>query len=151
MTYNLYFWLYAYLLTMIAIGFALNGYKHIRRGNIAAHRKAMNRAIGLILFFVLSYIFKVILLGREDKSDWSNFYRLVLYVHESFIFLMLVSGTYARVLASRFKHSLTAEVISPIDRERRRRHARLGKIAIFSTCCALITAVAILYGMFQRG
>ena len=151
MNANLMFWFYAYALTTTAMALALVAVSKIRKGEIQAHQKLMNTAITLILFFVLSYLVKMLALGREDKSAWHGFYLITLYIHESFIFLMLFFGGWARYLAAKFKPSLTQDQPSPLDLRRRAKHRKIGTLCLSVTGCALVTAAVLLYGMVQRG
>jgi len=152
MNANLAFWVYAYALTTAAIVIGLRGAWLARKKELVRHRKHMNLACNLILFFVVSYLFKVLFLGREDKSDWSAFHFTVLIIHEGFIFLMLIAGGSARWLAFKFRDTVpqpTAELPEPLQRMRRR-HAWLGKATLALALLAVITASVVLQGMFAR-
>ncbi len=152
MNANLAFWLYAYVLTVIAVAIGFRGIFLARRGELARHGRHMRLACNLILFFAASYLVKVFVLGREDKSDWSAFHFAVLMVHESFIFIMLIAGGYARWLARQFGDTLTAPLADlPEDlRRKRRRHAVSGKLTITCATLALATAAVVVQGMFAR-
>ena len=150
MTPSLYYWSFAFFLTLTTVVIGFRGLALIKRGEISRHRNHMNWACGLMVFFVFTYLFKVLFLGREDKSDWSQFHLVVLYIHESFIFLMLGTGSYTRYLAHKFKGSLDAENIPEEDARRRKRHKFIGKLALVFAVSALFTASVVLYGMFRR-
>ncbi len=150
MTPNLAYWFFAYILTFVTVIIGLNGIRHIRAGAIATHRARMVLACNLMIFFVGTYAVKVVVLGREDKSDWTTFYLVVLYIHETFIFLMLLFGAYARYLAFRFKGTLFEEETPAGDHALRQRHRKVGKLALTWAICALGTATVVLYGMASR-
>lgn len=147
---NLMFWVYAYILTLSAIIFAIRGWRSVKNKDYATHQSMMGVAINLILFFVVSYVVKVLVLGREDRTNWSNFYLYTLYIHETFIALMLVTGAWARRLAYLFKASIGADQLSEVQQAQRKRHAQLGKACILSALCGLFTATIILVGMASR-
>lgn len=151
-TPNLLFWGYAYALTLVALAIALQAVGLARKGHLAAHGKRMDIAILLILIFVASYVLKVIFLGREEKQNWETFHFVVLYIHESFIALMLIGGTVARVLASKFKQSVYGnQTPTALDLKRRGTHRFFGKLCLVSTGMALVTASFILYTLYTVG
>ena len=147
MNYNLAFWLYAYVLMMVVVYVAFKGVGHIKRGEQEAHMKKMVFACNILIFFVVSYVVKILVLGREDKVGWQTMDLVVLYVHETCIFIMLLAGTYARIQAARFKD----RPVSEIPAAARKKHARSGKVAITAATLALFTASFVLYGMWRRG
>lgn len=149
---NLIFWLYAYALTLCALFLAFRAVKKVRRGDYAGHAKQMDYAITLILVFVASYVLKVIILGREPKTNWELPHFIVLYIHEAFIACMLVSGTIARVLAAKFKASLFSNgTPTALDKTRRKKHRLAGKICLLATSMAILTATFILHTMYTLG
>ena len=148
--YNLIFWGFAYLITGVAILFAVRGYRAVRRGDYGLHRTLMNTACNLILFFVAAYLVKVLVLGREDKTTWENLYLYTLYIHEGFIGLMLVTGIWARWLSHQFKDTLFKDKLSETMAKKRKLHGRLGKVCLGAAGCGLFTATIILIGMFGR-
>lgn len=150
MNSNLIFWFYAYAVTVCALVFAFRGVGRAKKGQLEAHRKDMIRACNLIILFVLSYVFKVLFLGREDKSSWESTYLWILYIHEALIGLMLVTGVWARILAAKLATTLTDPNPSDMILTLRRKHAKIGRTCIIAAVCALFTAAIILYGMWQR-
>lgn len=151
MTWNLIFWFYAYGLTFVALFLAYTGVAAVRKGDLARHRALLNMACSLIIFFVISYVFKMVFLGREDKSEWDVIYKIVLYIHEALIATMLVTGAWARWLAFKFRDSLFAQQLPTEHEAMRQKHRTLGLWCIYSATLALLTASVILYGMVQRG
>ena len=92
MNANLIFWCFALLdlgavVTCIALGVA-----RVRAGDIAAHRRSMLAAVTLVGVFLISYLVKLALLGREDRGGWTSGELTVLYVHELFVAAMLLGG-----------------------------------------------------------
>ena len=150
MTMKLAYWVFAYFLTIAAVAVALNGISHVKKGDIQTHLKRMVFSNNLILFFVVTYVFKMTFLGREDKSQWSTLYLVILYVHEAFIGFMLISGVYARVMARRFKSSLEASDIPEQHQIWRQKHKTAGKLTLLFAILAIITATGVLHGMFSR-
>ena len=146
MTANLMYWLFAYVLTLVAFLIGLNGVSHIRRGDWQAHRKRMVASCNLILFFVASYVVKVLVLGREDKSDWSTFYLVVLYIHESFIACMLIFGVLARIRAAK----LQLKTPDGSDAIVRKKHGNAGKMCLLFCALGILTATVVVFGMFER-
>ena len=147
MTANLAYWLFAYALMTVTLVIGVRGVIHVRAGRFEAHRKAMVLACNILLFFVLTYVLKVVILGREDKTDWTTLDLVILRVHESFIGIMLIAGTWSRLLARKYKDRLDnpTEADLPI----RRRHALAGKIALAAAFCALGTATGVLWVLFR--
>lgn len=150
MTPKLLFWLYAFLLTCTIMVAATKGIASARRGAYDQHRIWMNRAGSLIVAFVLSYVLKVIFLGKEDLDTWANVYVVILRIHESFIGLMLICGGYARLLARKFQHTINDHPLNDRWQRMRRRHAILGKISVAAAAAALLTASGLIIGMLQR-
>ncbi len=151
MNYNFAFWAYAYVLMLVVVLFAIRGVKDIKAGDFQAHMSKMTVACNLLIFFVVSYLAKVITLGREDKSLFSMWDLIILYTHEFCILVMLVSGVYARVMAFKFKESLGSDTISETHQALRRKHGKAGKIAVTFAVLGLFTASFVLCGMWQRG
>lgn len=142
------FWLYVWVLTLSAILIAIKGIRKAGKGEYHAHQKQMDLAIRLILFFVLTYVAKLIFLGRENLANWSSVYITVLRIHETFIAIMLLSGGYVRFLARQF--SLNSSQPSASEQAARKRHRLLGKVCISAALCGLGTATFLIYGMMAR-
>jgi len=143
MNANLTYWLFALVLLLSTVIIAIRGVQLVAQGKMEAHIKHMVLACNLLIFFVLSYVAKVFVLGREIKVAWSSLELAVLYTHESFILVMLVTGTWARILAKGFGTRLDAPTAA--DLVARTKHARLGKVALVSAACALITGLFVFY------
>ena len=115
-----------------------------------AHRRWMNASCWLVVLFVVSYVFKVVFLGKEDLSTWKASYVVVLRIHELFIGVMLLAGGLGRWLAHRFRDSLTATQVNAAMAILRRRHTILGKVTLVAASAALITASILIFGMLER-
>ena len=65
------YWTAAWINLLVLSFFALSGVQQVRRGQVARHRRSMLTAVWLVVFFVVSYLVKLALLGREDLTVWS--------------------------------------------------------------------------------
>ena len=79
----------------IVCAVALLGVRCAHRGEIARHRRAMKIASWLVVAFLLSYVLKVVLIGREDMASWSSLDLWVLRCHELCVVSMLIAGSAA--------------------------------------------------------
>jgi len=150
MTAKLWFWLYAWVVTMNILGSAVYGVRQAQKDDLFAHRRWMNISCWLVALFVVSYVFKVVFLGKEDLNTWKDSYVIVLRIHELFIGIMLFAGGMGRWLAHRFRDSLAATQVDEPTAAMRRRHTVLGKITLLAASAALITASFLIYGMLER-
>ncbi len=146
MNWSIAFWTLALVnLGVIAglVGFALRAVRH---GHVAAHRRAMRGAATLVVAFLAAYLVKRLLLGPEDKSDWSAFALGNLYLHEALVFTMLGAGAAALFLARRFARTdeVTGAAHGP-----RAWHRRLGRIAAGACLASFFTACGILARMWM--
>ncbi|MDJ0838159.1 MAG: DUF420 domain-containing protein [Acidobacteriota bacterium] len=148
MNANLAYWLFAYVLMSVTLVIAFRAIRQVKAGKLAAHMKSMVLACNLLLFFVGTYVVKVLVLGREVKEGWSTLDFVILYTHEAFILIMLVSGTLARLFARKFKDRL--EHPTREDLANRRKHMLSGKIAVTSATAALGTATLVLWILFKH-
>ena len=105
----------------------------------------------LIGLFLVSYLLKLPLLGREDRSLWSTSELWTLYLHELCIVAMLGAGAVAVFHARRFGEVRDGSNPAPEARESDRRvHRIAGRTAVIASLFALFTAGAILTGMYSR-
>lgn len=137
---KLVFWSAALVNLAVVVGFALAGWRAIRRREVERHRRWMSLAIVLVVAFVVAYAGKVLVLGKEPLETWSRRDVLVLRIHESFVAVMVVAGAIARILARRYRE----------PGFRRDRHRWCGRTAIVAGVFAFVTAAMILAGMMQR-
>ena len=150
---GLLFWTAALVNLAIVCAMALLGVRCARRGEIARHRRAMKIASWLVVAFLLSYVLKVVLIGREDMSSWSSVDLWVLRIHELFVMTMLVAGAFAwfqsRSLVGTRIVSRDAKNPEP-DPNVLRRHKRAGRAAVLSAIGGFVFAVGVLAGMYAR-
>ncbi len=150
---KLTFWTGAWINMLLALACGFAGVRQIRRGEVAAHRRRMLGACALVVLFLVSYVFKVALLGPEALETWSQRFVVVLRVHEACIFSMLVSGSIAVYLA----HKLGLRDVQ-FDADGRvvnahrtlHIHRRAGWAALISGVLGLFTSAYVLYGMAAR-
>jgi uncharacterized membrane protein YozB (DUF420 family) len=146
---KLVFWCVALANLCAIVVFALTGVRAVRRGDVRTHRRRMLLAASLVGLFLVSYLLKVAVLGREDRSLWTALDRTVLYIHETFVVLMLGGGAFAAWRAWRFRlgpaFALPREVLPGAQL-----HRRAGWIAVVGAALAFVTAGGVLAGMFAR-
>jgi putative membrane protein len=148
---KLAYWTMALADLALAVGFVVTGIRRVRRGNVAGHRRAMLAGGALVALFLVSYGFKVVFLGREDRSAWSASSLTVLYIHEMCIAAMVVAGAVAVSRARRFGDLASLAVSTPESRTRDRRvHRVAGRVAAAASLFALVTAAVVLAGMYGR-
>jgi uncharacterized membrane protein YozB (DUF420 family) len=132
---------------------ALIGVKRIRAKDVRGHRRMMLTASALVLAFFPAYALKMMYLGPEDLKVWDSLSRWSLYIHETWIMVMILGGAYAGYRAYGFRHSLPSsgpllDRLSPIAG--RRHHRVAGWIAVVGSIFAFATASLVLYGMYVR-
>lgn len=150
---SLLFWTGALVNLGVVCAVALLGVRCARRGEIARHRQAMKLATGLVFAFLLAYAMKVQLIGREDRSLWTELDLWVLRIHEVFVVIMLGSGAMAWVLSRRLlgTRAVTRDAKDPDpDPRTLRLHRRAGRIAVVSAVLGWLLAVGVLVGMIRR-
>lgn len=148
---RLVYWTWALLNMLLAVGCALAGVRRIRRGEVERHRRLMLGAGGFVGLFIVSYVLKVPLLGREALLSWSDGSILMLRLHETCVLAMLLGGGYAGALAFRLRGARIGS--APLEaREARRRlvHRCAGWTAVVSSILGAIFALFVLQGMYQR-
>jgi uncharacterized membrane protein YozB (DUF420 family) len=150
---KLLFWTAALVDLGALCGFALLGVRYARRGEIARHQRAMKIASLLVIAFLVSYMFKLVILGREDMSVWSELDVWVLRIHEVFVLQMVVAGIVAwlksrRLLGTRL---VTHEASDPLpDAKDVRIHRIAGRISVIGALLGFLMAIGVLIGMFVR-
>jgi uncharacterized membrane protein YozB (DUF420 family) len=150
---KLLYWSLALANMAAVVGFAAAGVRAVRRGELARHRRCMTTAAWLVAAFLVSYLAKRSWAGSENLEVWSSAARVNLYVHESFVFTMLVAGATALVLGRRLVRTrrVTGRAADPEPTPvQLRRHRRFGWIAVTCSALGLLTAYGILAGMFER-
>lgn len=153
MSASLLYWTAALAnLALIAVCMGI-GVRCIRRGALRAHRRAMGAASALVGLFLLSYLVKLALLGREDRSGWSSADLAMLYTHELCIAALLGGGGAALLRGRRLRARLgaDAERLPPgPSLPEAAAHRRAGRIACAGGALGLLTAAAVLARMYAR-
>ena len=150
---KLVYWTAALVNLAAVVALALLGWRRARRGEFQAHRRAMLGACWLVVAFLVSYLLKVGVLGREVLGIWAPRYVNSLHVHESFVLLMLLCGLGALLQARRLGLPRGPDS-PPIEAGRLSRgvriHRWLGRIGVVASACAFGTAAYVLWGMYER-
>ncbi len=150
---KLIYWTGAFINFGVVCGLAAVGVKRIRARDVRGHRRMMLASSALVIGFVLSYLLKVMFLGRENLKVWDPLSLWSLHIHESWIAVMILGGAYAGYRAWTFRRSLPTtglleDRLSPV--KSRRHHRVAGWIAVVGSLCAFATASLVLYGMYAR-
>ncbi len=69
---NLAYWSGALANLCVIVACASTGVRCIRRGEVRSHKRMMLTASTLVGFFLVSYVVKVMLLGKEDVATSSD-------------------------------------------------------------------------------
>jgi uncharacterized membrane protein YozB (DUF420 family) len=147
------YWTGAFVNMVVIVALAFRGVAKIRRGDIAGHRRAMLAAASLVGLFVASYVVKLFVLGREDLAVWSPGAVTTLRVHELCVLTMLVAGSVAGVRAWQMRAWVDARmgsVVRPEAPVQLRAHRRAGWTAVLGAVLGVLTAAAVLAGMYAR-
>lgn len=150
---GLLFWTAALVNLGVVCLSAIVGVRFAHRGEIARHRRAMKLASWLVVAFLLSYVGKLVLIGREDMSVWSRVDLWVLRCHELFVLAMLIAGAVAWVQAGRLEGTriVTRDARDPdADPKAVRLHHRAGWTAVVSGVLGFVLAIGVLFGMYAR-
>ncbi|MBK7950952.1 MAG: DUF420 domain-containing protein [Deltaproteobacteria bacterium] len=150
---GLLFWTAALVNLGVVCLAAIVGVRFAHRGEIARHRRAMKLASWLVVAFLLSYVGKLVLIGREDMSVWAQVDLWVLRCHELCVLAMLVAGAVAWVQAGRLEGTriVTRDARDPdADPQAVRLHHRAGWIAVVSGVLGFVLAIGVLVGMYAR-
>jgi uncharacterized membrane protein YozB (DUF420 family) len=150
---KLLYWTGATLNMAILVGFATFGIRQAGGGQVARHRRLMLLSVGLVVAFVVSYLLKLWLLGREDLGSWSPAAVWTLRFHELCVFTMLISGGLALrrgLRLARTRALIDSESAPEPLPGQIGRHRTVGRIAIFAAALGLLSAGAVLGGMYGR-
>jgi len=137
----------------VVVLLAVGGVRAIRRAEVLRHRRLMLSSIALVLAFLVSYLFKVELLGKEDLAEWSSADIWVLRIHETCVTLMLVAGAIAggRAFKMRSTRAVTRDAADPPAPDTTRRsHRRWGWTAVIAAILGFATATLVLAAMYTR-
>ena len=147
------FWCGAFVNMAVMVALMWNGVRQVRRGNVAAHKRSMIAATSLVGAFLVAYLFKATILGREDFALWSTPAIWNLRFHETCVLLMLLAGGFAFARARKLDgtRNVTRERDDPMAPEEVvRSHTRAGWTAVASAVLGLLTAGVVLAGMYGR-
>jgi len=150
---RLAYWTFAFFDLCGVVGFAAAGVVALRRGDVTRHRRRMLTAAALVGLFVLSYLCKLALLGREDLASWEVASIWVLRIHELCVFTMLAAGAIAGSCALRLCHTRNATrdpQDPPASAALVRWHRGAGWTAVSAAALALAFASLVLAGMYRR-
>ncbi len=150
---GLFFWSAALMDLAVVCALALLGVRCAHRGEIARHRRAMKIASWLVVAFLLSYVLKVVLIGREDMSSWSSLDLWVLRCHELCVMVMLIAGSAAWIQSRKLAGTriVTRDARDPEpDPKVLRGHKRAGWAAVLSALAGFAFAIGVLAGMYSR-
>lgn len=150
---GLLFWTAALVNLGVVCAMALRGVRCVHRGEIARHRRAMKIASWLVAAFLLSYVLKVLLIGREDMSSWSAVDLWILRLHELFVMGMLVAGSFAWLRSRKLEGTriVTRDARDPEpDPALLRGHKRAGWAAVVAAVGGFVLAIGVLAGMYSR-
>ncbi len=150
---KLVYWSAALANMALIVVIALVGVRRARARAFDAHRRSMLTVAWLVLAFLVSYVFKVAVLGREQLELWAPSYRNTLHFHETCVLIMVLGGFGAIVLARRL--GLPRGPTSPqVEPERLARglrwHRWLGRGAVIASVLGLLSATYVLQGMYAR-
>jgi len=111
----------------------------------------MRASVALVGLFLISYVSKVLLIGREDRASWTDASIWILYVHECCIALMIIAAGVGLLRTRRFGELRDGDVRAPEARDQDRRvHRIVGRVAVVAGIVALLTSGGVLVGMFER-
>jgi len=150
---RLAYWTFALLDLAAVVGFAAAGVVALRRGDVPRHQRRMLTAAALVGLFLLSYLCKLALLGREDLASWEVESIWILRIHELWVFTMLIAGMVAGSRALRLRHTRNATrdpQDPPAPASLVRWHRGAGWTAVCSATLALGFALLVLVGMYRR-
>jgi uncharacterized membrane protein YozB (DUF420 family) len=142
---KLAYWTWAFANMVLLVALASLGVRRVRARQVSAHRRFMLSAAALVALFVVSYVGKVVALGREPLHAWQPSYVIALRVHEACVGVMLLAGSLALAQARLrgFARAVPA-------RDLTRLHRAAGWTALVAGLLGIATAAVVLAGMYQR-
>ena len=140
---KLVFWTWALVNMAAALGCAGLGIQAARQHRVQRHKRLMASAAALVVLFLVAFVAKSSILGREALESWTEGALLTLRIHETFVAVMLLAGGYAGWLAWRMPPPRR----SFPNPAARRRHGRAGWIALSSGFAGLVLAAMLLAQM----
>jgi uncharacterized membrane protein YozB (DUF420 family) len=150
---KLLYWTAALINLGVLCGIALFGVRCARRGELARHQRAMKISSSLVLVFLVSYVFKLLFLGRENMAVWSRTDVWVLRIHELFVLQMIIAGSVAWIQSRKLigTRLVTHRDDDPMpDPGTVRVHRIAGRTAVLGAILGFVMAVGVLFGMYAR-
>jgi uncharacterized membrane protein YozB (DUF420 family) len=150
---GLLYWTGAFANMLVVAGLAVHGLRCARRREFRRHARAMRGAALLVGLFLLSYVVKGALLGREARGRWSPQALGTLRFHELCVLAMLIAGAIALALGARLRRTrlvTAAPGDPPAGGSLRRRHRLAGRVALASVLLGAASAGLVLAGMYAR-
>jgi uncharacterized membrane protein YozB (DUF420 family) len=152
-TPKLVYWTLALANLAVVVVCGARGIGAIRRGDVRTHLRLMLTATALVGLFLVSYLAKVAVLGKEDRTGWTALDHAVLGIHETCVTAMLIAGGFALYRAWRFSMVLRPSWTIPPAADAlpgRSQHRRAGKLASWAGAFAFVTAIGVWAGMLLR-
>lgn len=142
------YWMGALINMAVIVSLLYAGARAIRRRRVRRHKRLMLSAASLVGLFLVSYVVKLVFLGRERLEFWSATDVWVLRFHEACIACMVLGGAVAIIQA--FKLGLPARQAHEFGAARTRLHRRAGWTAIMGASLGILAAAWVLRGMLGR-
>lgn len=125
------------VISLAAIVAIVVGWRSIRRGHVARHRRAMLSAAGLFAAFLLLYLYKVVLEGPAAFPGPAGIYQFV------YLPLLGVHVTLAVVCVPLLYYVLLIGLTYPVAEVPRTRHPTVGRIAAALWLVSFVLGVAV--------
>ncbi len=142
---SLVYWSFTWLVVFGAVAFGLRGGWLARRGDLVEHARAIRISLRLIGFFLVTYVLKALVLGRESLDTWPRSAVVTLRVHESIVLVMLLAGIAAWGLARRLDPGKGRWQPG----RRAALHRLCGRTALAAAVGTLLSASLVLLAMFR--
>jgi putative membrane protein len=110
-------------LSAVAFVVIASGWRAIRRGDVATHRRRMLAGVGLFAAFLVLYLYRVVLEGPTAFPGPDAVHRLV------YLPMLAIHVTLAVVCIPLLYYVLLLAATRPIPDLRQSRHARVGRVA----------------------
>jgi putative membrane protein len=111
------------LISAVAIGTIVTGWRAIRRGNVRRHRRLMLTSLALFVTFLALYLYRVSLVGTTSFGGPEVVYRFV------FLPFLAIHMLLAIVCIPLLYYAVLIGLTHPVGRIRETRHRQVGRIA----------------------
>jgi uncharacterized membrane protein YozB (DUF420 family) len=147
------YWTAAFVNLVVIAVLAVQGVRLAKAGEYPRHARAMRAAAVLVGAFLLSYVLKLVFLGREEPATWGRNAVWILRIHELCVLVMLIGGAAALALSRRLRGTklftrAAADPAAPPALSKRHRLA--GRSAVIGALLGAATAALVLAGMYAR-